>query len=105
MSKIESDLLDAAGVVSSTLRIGRGLESSASARLKEALQAAAIEWENSDVIPKSAANLFSEFVRGIEACSYLYEEQEAKEIRLFADQINDLILRCVELKDMDVGSD
>jgi hypothetical protein len=91
---VESELQAAATEFLTLLRQGRGMDTNAAGRLKNALREAAKQWERSDVVPKSAANLFVDLSSGIEACSYSYGPDEANRIRLVADEIADLVRRC-----------
>jgi hypothetical protein len=95
MDKIESELQAAAAEFLTILRQGRGPDEVAANRMKRALRAAANEWANSDMIPKSAANLFIDLASGIESCSCSYSGEEANRTRVLADEVADLVRACV----------
>lgn len=97
MDTAESELQAAATQLLTPLRQGRGLDAPASERLKVALRTAARAWAHSDVISKSAANLFVDLASGIEACSYAYSGAEADMVKALADEVADLIRACVEV--------
>jgi len=95
MDKVESELQAAALEVLTPLRQGRGLALQAAERLKTALRAAAQAWAETSVISKSAANLFVDLASGVEACSYAYSGGEATSVKIFADEVADLVRACV----------
>ena len=88
---IEEELEAAAAEVAGPLRTARGLELASSERLKRALRAAAEAWSGSPMISKSAAMLFVDLASAIDACSYAYDGDDAERIRLFADEVADLV--------------
>jgi hypothetical protein len=95
MDCYDERLQEAASRVLISLRQGHGIDSGAVVALKDALRNAAAAWSSSDTIPKSSANLFVDLGSGIESCRYLYSGQESEQIALLADEIGDLVRRCV----------
>jgi len=98
MDEAECELQEAAGDVATKLRSGQGLDVATCDRLKFALRKAAERWASSQVISKSAANLFVDLASGIDASSYAYQGEEAIRIRAFADEIADLVRTCVAIE-------
>ncbi len=96
MDDVEHELQEAAGEVLTTVRLGKQLSSAMETRLKLSLHQCARHWAGSEVVPKSAANLFIDLANGIDACSYAYKGEDAKRIKFFADEIADLVRACVE---------
>jgi hypothetical protein len=94
MDEIEKGLQQAASQLLTSLRQGRGIDDIAAERLKNALHQAAEVWANSEMISKSAANLFVDLASGIEACSYSYGS-DGDRIKALADEVADLIRACV----------
>ena len=97
MDAIELELQTSAAEVLTLLRQGHGLEAAASERLKQALQVAAREWQDSGTITKSAANLFVDLASGIEGCSYPYGGEVGGRIKALADEVGDLVRACVAI--------
>lgn len=97
MDKIETELQFAAEELLTSLRQGHGLNAKSAERLKNALRIAAQAWAETDVIPKSAANLFVDLSSGIEACGYAYGGVEQNTVKDLADEVADLVRACVSV--------
>lgn len=87
----DHDIQQAAERVLGALRSADGLDEEAVQELKGALRSAALEWKSSEVVPKSAANLFVDLAPAIEACGDLYPGLEGERIAVVAGEISDLI--------------
>jgi hypothetical protein len=95
MDQYEERVHSAADRVLTCLRQAGGIDAEAAAELRVALQEAAEAWASSDTVTKSIASLFVDLASGIEACSYAYPGPESAEIRLLADEVGDLVRKCV----------
>lgn len=77
------------------LRLGDGLDPKAYIEVCNTLKACVIEWRSSDFIPKKIANILVDLYPAIEACSYLYADPEAENVRKASDEIADLTRQIV----------
>lgn len=84
-----------------SLRLGRGVDQDEADALANALREYAEAWKTSDMIPKSAVNLFVDLAPGIESCRHLYRRDESESIGRLSDEVADLIRRCVAVSTED----
>jgi hypothetical protein len=91
---IVNELLAAAEALTVPLRMGRGLDEEALARVEDALERAAIAWRGDPMIPKRAASVLVELASSVETSSYLYDVSQADLIRQHAAHLGDLVARC-----------
>lgn len=87
-----ADLLSTAEAFLMPLRSGEGYRDDLFHDLCEAIRSCGRLWQDSDSIPKLAANLFVDLASGIEASSYAYSDsQEAETIQKASYIIGDLV--------------
>jgi hypothetical protein len=104
MDSYEARIQDAANRLLTSLRQGRSVDQRAAADLRSGLQDAAAGWAASVTVSKSAANLFVDLATGIGACGYLYRVEEGGQISLLADEVADLVRRCLEVRRSGIDS-
>lgn len=79
----------------SPLRNLDGFDEGAFTELCAALEACALEWGASDVIPKAGANILVDLFNAVEAASYGYPSEEGVRIRQAATRLDKLVGHCV----------
>jgi hypothetical protein len=93
------DRLDAASAaLHIPLRMGDGLCQEAFDELCAVLEETARAWSEADLVPKRAAGLMADLAPAIEACSDLYDAEEAERVRVAADTIADLVRGCLAVR-------
>jgi hypothetical protein len=80
------------------LRLREGYSEDKFLLLCNALRNVAAAWRNSDAIPKSIAIELVDLSPALEACSYLYRDEERKQIVKASDTVADLVRDCVVAK-------
>ena len=101
----EKKLQKAAARVLTRVQLAGGVDFHEANALREALREAAAAWADSETVTKSAANLFVDLANGIDACSDHYPDPERAEIRLFAQEIAELVRECVAHEGVEEGLD
>lgn len=97
MDRITDRLLAAATAVLVPLRAGDGLPEASAKELLSSLAACAEAWRMDSTVPKVAANLLVDLATGIAAQGHAYGGAEGVAITRFADDVSELIRRCVEV--------
>jgi hypothetical protein len=94
----DSAVQAAATAVLITLRRGEGLNDKQALNLLHALRPAASAWSDSEVAPRTAANLFVDLANGIDACGHAYGGEEGGRIAAFALEVQEAVREVVRLK-------
>ncbi|NAS20404.1 hypothetical protein GT755_01740 [Herbidospora sp. NEAU-GS84] len=89
------ELQDAADEFIGALRLARGMDETAFARLADAIKAFGAAWEAESHLPKSGVNALVGLFSWIDSASCLYGGDEARRIRQAAVEAESLIFRHV----------
>jgi hypothetical protein len=80
-----------------SLRMNRGLDESALASLKAALEACASAWANLDSIPRLGASILVDIFPATESNSHSYAAEVGERIMAVAYELQELAWSCVEI--------
>jgi hypothetical protein len=93
--RAEQELQAAADDFIAALRLARGMDEIAFARLREAVIGLGAAWEADNHLPKSAVNILVGLFSWIDSASYLYNGDEALAIKRSAMDVETLIFQHV----------
>lgn len=83
------------------LRFLKGLDENKVCKLKDNLQKLIEEWKDKDSIPKILCSYFIDFSSSTEASASMYKDSEKNKILQFADEISELMRKCVDVIELE----
>src|SRR4051812_40658117 len=97
MEKLIDDLSSAVDEFLVPLRMGEGFSKDKFQVLCSILKECADEWASKDYVPKIGVAVLIDLWPAVEACSYLYKEEDAELTKKASDTLGDLVRECFQV--------